>query len=100
MPNIINVKVDVTLLDKARFFVGKEKNGHTPKYADLVLIPKKEVGQYGDTHLVVQSKKKDENIQMPIIGNATERGASTPKAPPAQHAKPAPQENLDEDVPF
>lgn len=103
MPNIITIKVDVKKLDKARFFQGKpDKNGHAPLYADLVLMPKKEVGSFGDTHFVVQSKKKDENIQMPIIGNATERGGAAPAAPKAQHSKPAPaaQENLDEDCPF
>ena len=109
MSNVITVKVDVRLLEKARFFVGKEKNGHKPLYADLVLMPKKEVGQFGDTHFVVQSKKKDENIQMPIIGNATERGgaapaprqsAPAPRSAPATRGAPAPQEDLDEDVPF
>ena len=100
MSNIITVKVDVRKLEKARFFEGKpDKNGHKPLYADLVLMPKKETGQYGDTHFVVQSKKKDENIQMPIIGNATERGAPAPAARPAAAPAPA-QENLDEDVPF
>jgi hypothetical protein len=62
-------------------------------------MPKKEVGQYGDTHFVVQSKKKEENIQMPIIGSATERGAAPAQQAPAPR-QPAPQENLDEDVPF
>ncbi len=82
MPNVITIKVDVRKLQKERFFEGKpDRDGHKPLYADLVLMPKKEVGQYGDTHFVVQSKKKDEQIQMPIIGNATERGA-----------KPAPRE--------
>lgn len=89
MPNVITAKIDVRLLDKARFFEGKEKNGHKPLYADVVLMPKKETGQYGDTHFIVQSKKKDEAIQMPIIGNATERGAAAPRAPAPQHAKPA-----------
>lgn len=89
MPNVITVKVDVRLLEKARFFEGKEKNGHKPLYADLVLMPKKEVGQYGDTHFVVQSKKKEENIQMPIIGSATERGGQS-QAPRQQ----APSENV------
>lgn len=80
MPNLITLKVDVRKLLKDRFFEGKpDKDGHRPLYADLVLMPKKEVGQYGDTHFVVQSKKKDENIQMPIIGSATERSG-----PPAQ----------------
>lgn len=97
MPNLITVKVDVRRLEKARFFDGKpDKDGHRPLYCDLVLIPKKETGQYGDTHLVVQSKKKEEQIQMPIIGNATERVRQA--APPAQYAKP--QESIDEDVSF
>lgn len=100
MPNVITVKVDVRKLEKARFFEGKpDKDGHRPLYADLVLMPKKEVGQFGDTHFVVQSKKKDENISMPIIGNATERGSSA-SAPAKPAAAPPPQENLDEDVPF
>lgn len=79
MANLLTVKLDVRLLDKARFFEGKEKNGHKPLYADLVLMPKKELGQYGDSHFVIQSKKKDENIQMPIIGSATERGGAAPQ---------------------
>lgn len=95
MSNIITLKVDVRKLDKARFFEGKaDANGHKPLYADLVLIPRREVGKYGDTHLVKQSKKKDENIELPIIGNATERGASAAPAPD----KPK-QEDLD-DVAF
>lgn len=99
MANIITIKVDVKKLDKARFFQGKpDKNGHSPLYADLVLMPKKEVGNFGDTHFVVQSKKKEENIQMPIIGNATERGGSAPTR--ARAPRQAPQENLDEDPPF
>ena len=102
MPNIITVKVDVALIDKARLFTGKvAKDGHTPKYLDLVLIPRREVGQYGDTHLVKQSvskEERDKNVELPIIGNATERGASAPKAPPAQHANRP--EGSDGDVNF
>lgn len=102
MPNIITVKIDTTLIDKGRLFVGKEKNGHTPKYLDLVLIPRREVGTYGATHLVKQSITKEEReakLEMPILGDATERGAapapkSAPKAAPA--AQRAASENLDE----
>lgn len=102
MANLITVKVDVRKLEKARFFEGKpDKNGHKPLYADLVLMPKNEVGQYGDTHFVVQSKKKEENVQMPIIGSATERGGGDKRPAPKPAPKSdAPQENLDEDVPF
>lgn len=103
MPNILTIKVDVRKLDKARFFEGKEDaSGHRPLYADLVLIPRKEAGRYGDTHMIVQSKKKEETIQMPIIGNATERNYAAAAAPPApKHANPQPQaEPSAEDVPF
>lgn len=97
MSNIITLKVDVRKLDKARFFEGKaDANGHKPLYADLVLIPRREVGKFGDTHLVKQSKKKDENVEMPIIGNATERGGAAQAAPAPQKPK---QEDLD-DVAF
>lgn len=89
MPNIITVKLDVRKLDKARFFEGKpDAQGHKPLYADLVLMPRKEVGKFGDTHIVKQSKKKDEQVEMPIIGNATERG-SAPAAAPRQTPPPA-----------
>jgi hypothetical protein len=102
MPNLITVKVDVSKLDKARFFRGKpDASGHAPLYADLVLVPRREPGRYGDTHLVKQSKKKDEAVEMPILGNATERGASTPSQAPAQRPAPAPQhDNNDDDMPF
>lgn len=112
MPNLITVKVDVRKLDKARFFEGKEKDGHKPLYADLVLMPKNEVGQFGDTHFVIQSKKKDEDVKMPIIGSATERGQTTAAAPKPKAAaprneydsnppgRPGGAPDLDEDVPF
>lgn len=88
MPNIITVKVDCALIDKARLFTGKvAKDGHTPKYLDLVLIPRREVGTYGATHLVKQSVTKEEReakLEMPILGDATERGgqAAAPTAKP------------------
>lgn len=104
MPNLLTVKIDVRKLDKARFFEGKpDKNGHKPLYADLVLIARKETGQYGDTHLVKQSVTKEEReakLEMPIIGSATERGTAAPKAPAAQHAKPAASFDDSEDVGF
>lgn len=100
MPNLITAKIDVRKLDKARFFEGKaDKDGHRPLYADIVLVPRREVGQFGDTHIVKQSKKKDEQVEMPIIGNATERARNdTPRPAPAAGAPS--QQNLDEPPPF
>jgi len=82
MANLITLKLDVRKLDKSRFFEGKEDaNGHRPLYADIVLVARKEVGKYGDTHIVKQSKKKDEQIDLPIIGSATERGGAPAPRP-------------------
>ena len=102
MANIIPVSIDVRKLDKTRFKEGKaDKNGHIPLYCDLVLIPRREVGQYGDTHLVKQSKKKEETVEMPIIGNAKEKDA----APSAKPSRPettttTTMNDPDQDVPF
>lgn len=105
MPNVIVLKIDVKKLDKARFFQGKpDKDGHEPLWCDLVLIPRRELGRYGDTHLVKQSKKKDEQTEMPIIGNGTERTANGASArlapPPPQFAKPQDNDGMDSDIPF
>lgn len=94
MPNLITAKLDLRKLDKARFFEGKaDAQGHRPLWADIVLIPRRETGKFGDTHLVKQSKKKDETIEMPIIGNATERGARQEAAP--QQQRPASSDDVD-----
>ena len=72
MPNLISVKVDLNKIDEKRIFHGK--NG--ARYLDLVLMPLRELGKFGDTHLVKQSVSKEERlakVQTPIIGNATER---------------------------
>ena len=104
MPNILTVKVDVALIDKARLFTGKvAKDGHTPKYLDLVLIPRKEVGQYGDTHIVKQSVTKEEReakVELPIIGNATERGNAAAAAKSAPKPAAAPKPAVDPDEPL
>lgn len=89
MPNIITIKVDVSKLDKSRFFRGKpDRDGHEPVWCDLVLFPRRELGKYGDTHFVKQSKRKDEEADLPIIGNGTER-ESRYTAPTPSGAKPA-----------
>lgn len=103
MPNIITVKIDVTKLDKSRFFRGKaDSSGHCPIYADIVLVPRRETGRFGDTHIVKQSKKRDEQVEMPILGSATERGASQGGQSSQQSAPPPAQSSADgdDDVPF
>lgn len=65
----IALKVDVTKLDKARFFKGKKGI-----YADLTMfLDTEDTSQYGDhgtiTQAVSQEERKD-GVKLPIIGNA------------------------------
>ncbi len=81
---MILVKIDVTKLDKKRFFTGAKGT-----YADLILIETPN-GEYGD-YMVKQQVTKEERearLQMPILGNAKIMGGGTRSAPPAQHANP------------
>lgn len=92
---MILVKLDVTKLDKNRFFKGAKGT-----YCDLVLI-ETPGGEYGD-YMVKQSVTKEERaakLQMPILGNGKIMGGGMP-APAPKHANAPAQENLDEDAPF
>ena len=63
MGKIINIKVDVTKLDKSKFFVGKKGT-----YANLTVAENMDgESEYGDTHYVFESQSKEE------------RDAKTPK---------------------
>lgn len=80
----VNLKVDVTKLDKDRFYTGKKGT-----YADLVVfIDTENTSQYGDHGVITQSKNKDEDIKLPILGNAKifwrDDNAAQQKEPEAQ----------------
>ena len=56
MGKIINVKVDVTKLNKDKFFVGQKGT-----YANLVVAENRDgENQYGDTHYVYEQQSKEE----------------------------------------
>ena len=65
----VNISIDVTKLDKARFVAGK--NGQ--KYADLVaFIDIDQQNEYGKNGSVTQNCTKEEReakVQMPFIGS-------------------------------
>lgn len=61
----IVVKIDVSKLDKTKFFKGEKG-----LYAEIVLIPTPE-GKYGD-YMVKQNQSKEERekkVNTPILGN-------------------------------
>lgn len=65
----INLSIDVTKLDKSRFFKGKKGT-----YAKLTcFVDTEETSQYGDNGTITQevSKEDRENgVKLPILGNA------------------------------
>lgn len=110
MPNILTLRVDVTLINKKRLYPGKKKNRKDlmPQYLDLVLIPTKQT-QFGDwrdeqTHMVCESVSKAEReagVKGEILGNAIEK-TDRDRRPPttAQSAEPAPPDDDSSSIPF
>ena len=64
----VSLKLDVSKLDKARFFKGAKGT-----YCDLtVFIDPDNPSEWGDHGIITQSKTKDEpkDLKLPICGNA------------------------------
>jgi len=103
MPNIIRVKIDVSKIDKSRLFKGQKGT-----YLDITLLPMKELGKFGDTHMVVQDVSKEDRekgVKGAILGNAKEIGGTQQgshmrePAQPRREPRPSTQQDGD-DVPF
>lgn len=97
----VNLKIDVTKLDKARFYTGAKGT-----YADMVVfIDTENKSQYGDHGVITQSKNKDEDVKLPIIGNAKIfwRDDNTAKQQPKKEPgelKTGDDYNPESDIPF
>ena len=95
----INLKIDVTKLDKARFFKGKKGT-----YADLTcFIDTENTSEYGDNGTVSQaisSEERSSGIKLPILGNAkvfyTDSGNQQQSQPKPNYQPPPP----DDEIPF
>ncbi len=85
-------KIDVTKIDKAHLYKGK--------YLDLVLWENRDgPGQYGDTHMIVQSVSKEDRQagkKGAIVGNLRPMESKGGSKPRASQKK----EESTEDVPF
>ncbi len=99
---MIRAKLDVSKILKAHLFKGTKGT-----YLDITLMENKAgTDQYGNDYMVVQDigkEARERGEKGPILGNAKKLGnATAQKAPPAQHAKPAPagSSGSDSDVPW
>ena len=93
----VNLKLDVTKLDKARFFQGKKGT-----YCDLTaFIDTEQTGEYGDNGTITQSTSKEERqsgVKMPICGNVKVFYRAGSDEPPV--SQEAPFDDDPESVPF
>ena len=88
----VNLKIDVTKIDKALLFAGKKGT-----YLDMtVFIDIDNVGQYGDNGMIVQDVKQGEQ-RGNILGNATifwnDTTVGAPQQQAPQQQQRAPQQN-------
>lgn len=93
----ISIKLDLKKIDKARLFAAQSG----ALYLDLTMFvdPDNE-GQYGDHGIVTQSiskEERDQNVQMPIVGNGKifyglqELKSKQPQQAPQQPQQPQQQ---------
>ena len=90
----IKIRVDVSKIDKAALYKGAKGT-----YLDCVAWPSKTVGQYGDTHYIVQElsrERRDAGEKGSIIGNMTVPDDEQPR----QESRPVQrQQKMDEVFP-
>jgi hypothetical protein len=90
----INIKIDVTKLDKSKFFQGASG----ALYCDLTaFVDMDNVGMFGDNGMVTQSQSQTDRqagLQMPPLGNAKKfwEGPSPAPTAPQQYQQQAPQQ--------
>ena len=94
----INVRIDVTKIDKSRLYKGAKGT-----YLDLTtFVDTVEQDQYENNGFISQSVTKEERdakVQTPILGNVKVIYTDGQAAAPAKQADMS-IEQLDEDIPF
>jgi len=93
MGKIINLKIDVTKLDKDKFFVGKKGT-----YATITVAENMDgESEYGDTHYVFEQQSKEERESKTpknYLGNGKEFVFG------GGNGTPAVTDTVDDDLPF
>ena len=98
----LNIKIDVTKIDKARLFKGQKG-----KYLDAtIFVDLDQKDQYGNNGMITQDVSKDEKAQGVkgnILGNGTifwsDNSAPQQQQQPQQQ-QPLAMDDFDDDIPF
>jgi len=117
---MIKLKIDLTKLTGARLMTSKSgkpivvidlENSRTFQaksgavYADLCVVERKEVGEYGDTHFIAEDVSKEERqggVKGAIVGNGKELGRPSDWQQPRgreaqpQRREPVKRETIDD----
>ena len=91
---IIQIKIDVTKIDKSKLFKGEKGT-----YLDCILFFNETPDKFGNNGMITQQVTKEERlagIKGNILGNAKANG---PSQSPATSAKPSGQQ-FEDDLPF
>jgi len=97
----VSLKLDVTKMDKARFFKGQKGT-----YCDAtVFIDLDELDQYGNSGMITQDVTKEEKqagTKGPILGNAKVFWRDQGQAPQQNNSAPQPafENDIDSELPF
>lgn len=97
MSNIIKLNINVTKLDKTRFYKGK-----TGTFANLTVLLRDEVDQYGNDGMIVEDvsqAERESGVKGAIVGNARIAGQK-PKAQSSPAPAPSSTTDDDSDIPF
>lgn len=92
MKKTIALKIDVTKIDKARLYQGKQGT-----YLDAIFMYDSESDQYGNNGMIVQSVSKEEraqNVRGAILGNGKELGSASPEQKSSEF------DDIDSNLPF
>lgn len=104
--------VFVPIEDNGLFVTTDENNKAKGAYFNFAVFENKQVGKYGDTHMIKPRVGKEIRAQMseedkraiPIIGNMRPLDSQSPSVPQNDIVTPAspaaPQDNDDSDLPF
>jgi hypothetical protein len=100
----VNFQIDVTKLDKTRFYKGAKGT-----YTNLTVFIDSEPNQYGKNGLIseqMSKEERDDGLKLPIVGNATifwTTDADNFKQQLQDQPAPANQpqtDDFDDDIPF
>jgi len=96
----VNLKIDVSKIDKSKLFKGEKGN-----YLDLTaFINVDKQGQYGDNGMVTQNWKDQQKGEGPILGNAKvfwrDDGGQAQPAQQQQQSQPEPDDDMSDSIPF